>query len=94
MATAMSELILKRTDGHVGIATLNRPEVLNALSVELMDMLIDVLEGFDRDENIYVIVLAGSERAFELSQQTIGEIVADGGVRSADDLGQIVRTIR
>ena len=45
----MSEVILTSTEGHVGVATLNRPEVLNALSVELMDTLIDVLEGYDPD---------------------------------------------
>ncbi len=60
----MGDLILTRTEDHVGIATLNRPEVLNALSIELMDRLIAVLEGFDNDPNIYVIVLAGSEKCF------------------------------
>lgn len=60
----MSDLILNQTDGHVGIATLNRPEVLNALSVELMDQLIAALEGFDNDPNIRVIVVAGSEKVF------------------------------
>lgn len=60
----MSDYILSKTDNQVGIATLNRPEVLNALSVELMDQLIAALEGFDSDPNIRVIVLAGSERVF------------------------------
>ena len=60
----MSDYILSKTDNHVGIATLNRPEVLNALSVELMDQLIAALEGFDNDPNIRVIVLTGSERVF------------------------------
>jgi len=60
----MNDYILSKTDNHVGIATLNRPEVLNALSVELMDQLIAALEGFDNDPNIRVIVLAGSERVF------------------------------
>jgi enoyl-CoA hydratase len=60
----MSDYILSKTDGHVGIATLNRPDVLNALSSELMDQLIAVFETWDRDPNIHVIVLAGSERAF------------------------------
>lgn len=60
----MSNFILAKTDGHIGLATLNRPEVLNALSIELMDELISVMEAFDRDPNIYVIVLAGSEKAF------------------------------
>jgi len=56
--------VLTSTDGHVGLVTLNRPEVLNALSVDLMDQLIAALETFDRDSNIYVIVLAGNEKAF------------------------------
>ncbi len=60
----MSELVLSETDGHVGILTLNRPKVLNALSLELMDELIGRLEAFDADDRIYVIVLSGSERAF------------------------------
>ncbi len=60
----MSELVLSETDGHVGILTLNRPKVLNALSLELMDELIGRLEAFDADDQIYVIVLSGSERAF------------------------------
>lgn len=60
----MSNTILTRTDGHVAVVTLNRPEVLNALSVELMDELISKLEGYDRDENIRVIVLTGNEKAF------------------------------
>jgi enoyl-CoA hydratase len=60
----MSDYILSKTDGHVGIATLNRPDVLNALSSELMDQLIAVFETWDRDPNVHVIVLAGSERAF------------------------------
>lgn len=60
----MSELILARTENHVGVVTLNRPEVLNALSVELMDELIAALEGFDNDPNIHVLVVAGSEKVF------------------------------
>lgn len=60
----MSDFILTKTDGHVGVATLNRPDVLNALSTELMDELIQRLEAFDDDPNIYVIVLTGSERVF------------------------------
>jgi len=60
----MSEIILTEIKGHVAVVTLNRPEVLNALSIELMDKLIAVLEGYDRDPNVRVIVLAGSEKAF------------------------------
>lgn len=60
----MPELILKRIEGQVAIATLNRPDVLNALSVALMDELIEALEGFDADPKIHVMVVTGNERAF------------------------------
>ena len=60
----MGEFVLGKRDNHVGVVTLNRPEVLNALSVELMEQLIAALEAFYRDPSIYVIVLAGSEKAF------------------------------
>lgn len=60
----MSELVLAQTDAHVAILTLNRPKVLNALSTELMDELIEKLERFDADEQVRVMVLAGNERAF------------------------------
>ncbi|MEM7227421.1 MAG: enoyl-CoA hydratase-related protein [Planctomycetota bacterium] len=57
-------LILTEVDGHVGIARLNRPKVLNALNPELMAMLAEQLEAWDNDSNIHVILIAGSERAW------------------------------
>ena len=40
----MSDVILSEVDGNVGIVRLNRPEVLNALSLELMQKLVAQLE--------------------------------------------------
>jgi enoyl-CoA hydratase len=56
--------ILTAIEDQVGIVTLNRPQVLNALSHELMGELVQALEEFDHDENVRAIVLTGSERAF------------------------------
>ncbi len=58
------QLILFETDGPVGIIRLNRPKVLNALNPQLMTELAGQMEIFDRDDDIHVIVLAGSERAW------------------------------
>ncbi len=88
----MDEFLLKGMDGHVGIATLNRPEVLNALSVELMDQLIAVLEEFDRDPNIYVIVIAGSEKAFAAGAD-IGDM-ADASVLDMYNKNNLARWLR
>jgi enoyl-CoA hydratase len=60
----MAAPILHSIDDHVGLVTLNRPEVLNALSLELMKKLVEVLEAMDADPAVHVIVLAGSERVF------------------------------
>ncbi len=58
------DLILSETDGHVGIIRLNRPKVLNALNPALMSVLSAQMETFDKDPDIYVILLSGSEKAW------------------------------
>ena len=44
--------ILVRTEGAVGIVTLNRPLALNALNSPMMDELSAVLDGFEVDDSI------------------------------------------
>ena len=58
------EHLLTETDGEVGIIRINRPKVLNALNLELMTSLADLLEQYDADDSIVVILLAGGERAW------------------------------
>jgi enoyl-CoA hydratase len=56
--------ILVEVKDKVGIITLNRPQVLNALNDGLVDDVVAALAAFDQDENIGCIVLTGSEKAF------------------------------
>ncbi len=56
--------ILVTTEGPVGLVTLNRPDVLNALDNATMDEVADALEAFDRDDAIRCTILTGSGRAF------------------------------
>jgi enoyl-CoA hydratase/carnithine racemase len=56
--------ILTRTQGPVAIATLNRPEALNALNNALLDELADALEKWDADPVIRVMIVTGSDKAF------------------------------
>jgi enoyl-CoA hydratase len=60
----MSDTILVDVRGAVGIATLNRPQALNALNTELLDTLAAQLEAWDANEKIRCIIVTGSERAF------------------------------
>src|SRR6266478_4216202 len=56
--------ILVRTEGAVGIVTLNRPQALNALNSPMMDELSAVLDGFEADDSIRCVIITGSEKAF------------------------------
>lgn len=62
--TTTPETILLRTEGRVGIVTLNRPKALNALNKQLMDELSSALQAFDADPEIGCMVITGSEKAF------------------------------
>ena len=57
-------LILVRTEGRVGVLTLNRPQQLNALNDALMDALGAALLALDGDAAIGAIVITGSAKAF------------------------------
>jgi len=48
----------------VGLITLNRPKILNALNLQLMDELVSELERMDQDTEIRAILLTGNDKAF------------------------------
>ena len=58
------ENILVEIHGKVGLVTLNRPEVLNALNDRLMDELGQALLAFDADDDIHCMIVTGSDKAF------------------------------
>lgn len=60
----MTKSIQTEIIDRVGIVTLDRPEALNALNLEMQEQVCAAIEGFDADPNIGAIVLAGSEKAF------------------------------
>jgi enoyl-CoA hydratase len=62
--TATPELITVRTEGRVGVITLNRPKQLNALNDQLMTELGAALQAFDADEGTGCMIITGSEKAF------------------------------
>ena len=61
----MSESFVKaEVRGRVGLLTLNRPQVLNALSNEVIDELLAAVRAFEADDGIGAMVLTGSQKAF------------------------------
>ena len=49
---------------HIALVRLNRPKVLNALSTDLMQELVDCFLSLDKNPDVRVIILTGNERAF------------------------------
>ena len=60
----MSLVLVDQPEPHVTVVTLNRPEVLNAMSIGLVLELADVLEAVAADNHCRVVVLTGAGRAF------------------------------
>lgn len=58
-----THLIITKEEAYA-IVQFNRPEVLNALNIKLMEELVDALERLDKDEEVRCIILTGNERAF------------------------------
>jgi enoyl-CoA hydratase len=58
-----STLILTKQDGYA-LVQFNRPDVLNALNIKLMQELVEALGALDADKEVRAIILTGNEKAF------------------------------
>ena len=58
------ETIILQKEEAVATITLNRPDKLNALSPKMGQELIDVFRAVDEDDDVRVVLITGSGRAF------------------------------
>ena len=73
-----NNLLFTKKDG-IGIVTINRPDVLNALNVDVFADLCDVFHEIDNDPEVRVVILTGAgEKAF-----VAGADIADMQPRSS-----------
>ena len=99
-ATLDSPLVRIETVDGVGIITLNRPTVLNALSNELLGQAVGALEALDHDETVRVMILTGGPQVFaagadlrQLSQATVPTMLLSGRFALWDRLKAIRKPI-
>lgn len=59
----MEEVLYTKQD-QIGIVTINRPQALNALNSEILDELNLVLNQVEADQELRVLIIKGSGRAF------------------------------
>jgi isohexenylglutaconyl-CoA hydratase len=82
--------ILKRRDGAVLHITLNRPEVKNAMSLALLQDLVEALDEAERGDEIRVIVIRGADGNFsagaDIKDMAAARSMGDDAAKAIHDL--------
>lgn len=85
----MFETLETSIDGAIGTITLNRPERLNALSLQLGEDLIAAARWFDQQAAVKVVIIRGNGRAFCAGADLQGfPRPGQDGLRDAADTGR------
>jgi 2-(1,2-epoxy-1,2-dihydrophenyl)acetyl-CoA isomerase len=90
VATEVEQHVRVQVHDGVGLIQLNRPEKMNAIGALTRKQLGDAIKQAERDEAVRVVVLTGSGRAF-CSGADVTEMAQDGGMRSPEDVGNVLR---
>ncbi|MFG1374267.1 enoyl-CoA hydratase-related protein [Xanthobacter oligotrophicus] len=85
--------VLSTVDGPIGLITINRPAVHNALSTPLLLELENALIAFEQDERVRVIVVTGAgEKAF-IAGGDLSEMSARDGLAHYLDFAEIIHRL-
>ena len=91
-------MLQSHRSGPVLTLTLDRPEVRNALSAELVGRLTDALVEAGRDDSVRVVVLTGAGKAFSAGAdlaalQALQTASAEANLRDSEHLARLFETI-
>src|ERR1700676_1792654 len=76
-------------DGNVGIVTLNHPEVMNAVSTEMIDGFMSALAEVEKPKNgVRCLILTGAGRGFCAG----ANLQPSGGATGSRDAGSVLET--
>jgi 2-(1,2-epoxy-1,2-dihydrophenyl)acetyl-CoA isomerase len=76
MSTAAEPAVLYERRGPIGIATLNRPQTLNAMSAGMMDELVRIVQAADGGGDVKVLILTAAGKGF-CSGMDVSEMQAE-----------------
>ena len=88
--TEVEQHVAVHVHDGVGLIQLNRPEKMNAIGAVTRKQLGDAIKQVERDDAVRVVVLTGSGRAF-CSGADVTEMARDGGMRTPEDVGNVLR---
>ena len=89
--TEVEQHVVVRIHDGVGLIQLNRPEKMNAIGALTRKQLGDAIKQVERDDAVRVVVLTGSGRAFCSGADVTEMAQGDGGMRTAEDVGNVLR---
>jgi methylglutaconyl-CoA hydratase len=87
----MPTVIVEHKSPHLTVATLNRPERRNALTIELLEELCATIEAAESDEERRILILRGAGKAFCAGLDLQETLVTEDAHRSA---GMVAKTLR
>jgi 2-(1,2-epoxy-1,2-dihydrophenyl)acetyl-CoA isomerase len=90
--TEVEQHVNVETEGGVGWIRLNRPEKMNAIGALTRKQLGEAIKQAERDEAVRVVVLTGSGRAFSSGADVTEMAQEGGGMRTPEDVGNVLRT--
>jgi len=101
--TAVDEptvLVERQPEQRTALVRLNRPRQLNALNGPTMDLLCETLEALDADDEVRVMVVTGSQRAFaagadigEMANATPVEMLQGNRIGQWDRIRRITKPV-
>ena len=56
--------VLYETKDNIAIITINRPDALNALNLDVLAELSQAVDKAEKDDGVYVLIITGAERSF------------------------------
>ena len=89
--------VLTQRDSAVGIVTINRPSVLNALSNDVLSQVVTALEALDADQEVRALIVTGGPQVFAAGadlKQLLDSTGETGFVESRASLWARVRTLQ
>src|SRR3982075_4784565 len=88
--TEVEQHVMLHVHDGVGLIQLSRREKMNAIGAVTRRQLGDAIKQAERDAAVRVVVLTGSGRAF-CSGADVAEMAQDGGMRTPEDVGNVLR---
>jgi len=88
------ETITVKEKDHVATITLNRPEKMNAVNLQMREELVAALQGVAEDPDVMVVVLTGAGRAFCSGLDHNGLPAGGGEERGPSGTAQEVRRMQ